>query len=44
MQAIVSLAIGLVLLVWTGISANFLLNPCWCRLALQGISLFVAAF
>jgi uncharacterized membrane protein HdeD (DUF308 family) len=44
MQAIVSLAIGLALLLWTGISAKFFLVLVGIWLALQGISLFLAAF
>jgi uncharacterized membrane protein HdeD (DUF308 family) len=42
-QAIVSLAIGLVLLLWTGISAKLFLILVGVWLALQGISLFLAA-
>ena len=44
MQAIVSVAIGLVLLLWTGISAKFFLVLVGIWLALQGIGLFLAAF
>jgi uncharacterized membrane protein HdeD (DUF308 family) len=44
MQAVVSLAIGLVLLFWTGISAKLFLILVGIWLALQGLSLFVAAF
>ena len=44
MQTIVSLAIGLVLLLWTGISAKLFLILVGIWLALQGLSLFLAAF
>jgi uncharacterized membrane protein HdeD (DUF308 family) len=44
MQTIVSLAIGLVLLLWTGISAKLFLILVGVWLTLQGISLFLAAF
>jgi uncharacterized membrane protein HdeD (DUF308 family) len=44
MQAIVSLAIGLVLLLWTGISAKLFMILVGLWLALQGISLFLAAY
>lgn len=44
MQAIVSLAIGVVLLLWTGISAKLFLILVGVWLALQGISLLLAAF
>ena len=44
MQTIVSLAIGLVLLLWTGISAKLFLILVGIWLALQGFSLFLAAF
>ncbi len=44
MQTIVSLAIGLVLLFWTGISAKLFLVLVGVWLALQGGSLFLAAF
>ena len=44
MQTIVSLAIGLVLFLWTGISAKLLLILVGIWLALQGLSLFLAAF
>jgi uncharacterized membrane protein HdeD (DUF308 family) len=44
MQTVVSLAIGLVLLFWTGISAKLFLILVGLWLALQGISLFLAAF
>jgi len=44
MQTIVSLAIGLVLLFWTGISAKLFLILVGVWLALQGASLFLAAF
>ena len=43
MQAIVSLAIGLVLLLWTGISAKLFLILVGIWLALQGVGLFMAA-
>ena len=43
MQAIVSLAIGLVLLLWTGISAKLFLILVGIWLALQGVGLFLAA-
>lgn len=44
MQAIVSLAIGLVLLLWSGISAKLFLILVGIWLALQGIGLLLAAF
>jgi uncharacterized membrane protein HdeD (DUF308 family) len=44
MQTIVSLAIGIVLLLWTGISAKLFLILVGLWLALQGISLFLAAY
>ena len=44
MQAIVSLALGLVLLLWTGISGKLFLILVGIWLLLQGISLFLAAF
>jgi uncharacterized membrane protein HdeD (DUF308 family) len=44
MQAIVSLALGLVLLLWTGISGKLLLILVGIWLVLQGISLLLAAF
>ena len=43
MQAIVSLAIGLVLLLWTGISAKLFLILIGIWLAVQGVGLFMAA-
>ena len=43
-QAIVSLAIGLILLVWTGVSGKLFLILFGIWLVLQGVSLFVAAF
>jgi uncharacterized membrane protein HdeD (DUF308 family) len=43
-QVIVSLTIGLVLLLWTGISAKLFLILVGTWLALQGISLLLAAF
>ena len=43
MQAIVSLALGLVLLLWTGISAKLFLILVGIWLALQGVGLFMAA-
>lgn len=43
MQAIVSLAIGLVLLFWTGISAKLLLVFVGVWLVLQGIGLFLSS-
>jgi uncharacterized membrane protein HdeD (DUF308 family) len=44
MQAIVSLALGLVLLLWTGISGKLFLILVGIWLVLQGISLLLAAF
>ena len=44
MQAVVSLALGLVLLLWTGISAKVFLILVGIWLILQGVSLFMAAF
>lgn len=44
MQAIVSLAIGLILLLWTGISGKLFLILVGIWLVLQGISLFLTAF
>jgi uncharacterized membrane protein HdeD (DUF308 family) len=44
MQAIVSLALGLVLLFWTGISGKLFLILVGIWLVLQGISLLLAAF
>ena len=44
MQAIVSLALGLILLLWTDISGKLFLILVGIWLVLQGISLFVAAF
>ncbi|MCO6045984.1 DUF308 domain-containing protein [Aeoliella sp. ICT_H6.2] len=44
MQAVVSLALGLVLLLWTGISGKLFLILVGIWLLLQGVSLFVAAF
>lgn len=44
MQAIVSLALGLVLLLWTGISWKLFLVLVGIWLVLQGISLLLAAF
>ena len=44
MQTVVSLAIGLALMFWTGISAKIFLILVGVWLALQGISLFLAAF
>ncbi len=43
-QAVVSLALGLVLLLWTGVSAKLFLILVGIWLVLQGISLFLAAF
>ena len=43
MQSIVSLTIGLVLLLWTGISAKIFLVLVGIWLALQGVGLFMAA-
>lgn len=44
MQAIVSLALGLVLLLWTGVSAKVFLILVGIWLVLQGVSLFLAAY
>lgn len=44
MQSIVSLAIGLVLLLWTGVSGKLFLILVGVWLVLQGISLFLAGF
>ena len=44
MQAIVSLALGLALLLWTGISAKLFLILVGIWLVLQGFSLLLAAF
>jgi len=44
LQTIVSLAIGLVLLLWTGVSAKVFLILVGVWLALQGLSLLLAAF
>ncbi len=44
MQAIVSLALGLVLLLWTGVSGKLFLILVGVWLLLQGVSLFLAAF
>ena len=44
MQAIVSLALGLVLLLWTGVSGKLFLVIVGVWLLLQGVSLFLAAF
>ena len=44
MQAIVSLALGLVLLLWTGVSGKLFLVLVGVWLLLQGVSLFLAAF
>lgn len=44
MQTIVSLALGLVLLLWTGISAKLFLILVGIWLVLQGVSLLLAAF
>ncbi|MEZ6071568.1 MAG: DUF308 domain-containing protein [Pirellulales bacterium] len=44
MQAIVSLALGLVLLLWTGISGKLFLVLVGIWLLLQGIGLLLAAF
>ncbi|MCC9604287.1 DUF308 domain-containing protein [Blastopirellula sp. JC732] len=43
-QAIVSLAIGFILLLWTGVSGKLFLILVGIWLVLQGISLFYAAF
>ena len=43
MQAIVSLALGLVLLLWTGVSGKVFLILVGVWLLLQGVSLFLAA-
>lgn len=43
LQAIISLAIGLILLLWSGVSAKLFLILVGVWLALQGIGLFLAA-